>query len=279
MAESHEQASDATASRQASSARKTEPEVFEQAEDGRAVKADVYLRQKQQDALTKKTDVLEVWFAGCHADVGGGAVKNVVRHKLAQIPLRWMLRQCFECDTRIIFKVHRLAEEGLDVHTLWPTYTSLGMPRIRPSPSLMEKFEEGRITPISRRSTVLKPVDNNDPQGIHDVVLWSDEDRRHLHEDWVPEHVEDYFDCVSRINDQLVRATAWWILEVWPIKVRVQLRDSEEWVNRVSVNLGRHRAVQDVSPNLHWTVKQRMDALGYTIHARMARNADWNIVA
>ena len=38
----------------------------------------------------KETDVLEVWFMGCHADVGGGAVANEDRHKLSQIPLRWV---------------------------------------------------------------------------------------------------------------------------------------------------------------------------------------------
>jgi len=34
------------------------------------------------------TDLLEVWFAGCHCDVGGGAVRNEERHRLANIPLR-----------------------------------------------------------------------------------------------------------------------------------------------------------------------------------------------
>lgn len=33
-------------------------------------------------------DVSEVWFAGAHADVGGGAMKNEERHKLSNIPLR-----------------------------------------------------------------------------------------------------------------------------------------------------------------------------------------------
>lgn len=279
VAESKENGAVRTISKDTGSSSKPKPDVFETADDGCAIEADLYARQKRQEGLSKQTDVLEVWFAGAHADVGGGAEKNVVRHKLAQIPLRWMLRQCFECDTGIIFKVHRLAEEGLDVHTLWPKYTSLGVPRMGPSPSLIEKYNEGKIAPISRRASVLKPVDHNDPEGPHDVALWKDEDKRHLHEDWVPEHVEDYFDSISRVNDQLVGATAWWILEFWPIKVRVQLRDSEEWAKKISFNLGRYRAVQDRRPNLHWTVQQRIDAMGYRIHARMARNADWNIVA
>lgn len=83
----------------------------------------------------KETDVLEVWFMGCHADVGGGAVGNNVRHKLSQIPLRWMIRQCFECDTGIIFNTAALAEIGLDVHMLWPWYRPQVKPVVGPSPT------------------------------------------------------------------------------------------------------------------------------------------------
>ncbi|KAK4896661.1 hypothetical protein LTR27_005581 [Elasticomyces elasticus] len=254
-------------------------DIFEKAADGKPIGGNLYLMNKRRQEHLKKTDVLEVWFTGAHADIGGGAVKNEERHKLAQIPLRWMLRQCFECNTGIIFKVHRLAEEGLDVHTLWPTYTSLGVPLMGPSPSMMEKHEERKFSPITRRSSVLKAVDEDDPQGLHDVVLWKDERRGKMHEDWVPEHVEDYFDCISRINDQLIDAKGWWILEILPLKVRVQLKDSEEWVKKVSMNLGRYRAASENHPNLHWTVQQRVEAMGYQMHIRLDRHASWNVVA
>ncbi|KAK5688811.1 hypothetical protein LTS10_000789 [Elasticomyces elasticus] len=124
-------------------------DIFEKAADGKPIGGNLYLMNKRRQEHLKKTDVLEVWFTGAHADIGGGAVRNEERHKLAQIPLRWMLRQCFECNTGIIFKVHRLAEEGLDVHTLWPTYTSLGVPLLGPSPSMMEKHEERKFSPIT----------------------------------------------------------------------------------------------------------------------------------
>lgn len=97
-------------------------------------KAEKLLR-KGTGKIYKETDVLEVWFMGCHADVGGGAVANKERHKLSQIPLRWMIRQCFECDTGIIFNTAALAEIGLDVHTLWPTYKRQIRPVVGPSPT------------------------------------------------------------------------------------------------------------------------------------------------
>ncbi|KAF9270669.1 hypothetical protein L218DRAFT_50192 [Marasmius fiardii PR-910] len=49
------------------------------------------------------TNVEEVWFAGCHCDVGGGAVLNETRSSLARIPLRWTIRQCFISNTGIMF--------------------------------------------------------------------------------------------------------------------------------------------------------------------------------
>lgn len=36
-------------------------------------------------------DVDEVWFSGCHADVGGGSHHNRVQNSLSFIPLRWMI--------------------------------------------------------------------------------------------------------------------------------------------------------------------------------------------
>ena len=245
-------------------------------QDGK--EADLYQKRKCERERSKETDVLEVWFAGAHADIGGGAVKNEERHKLAQIPLRWMIRQCFECDTGIIFKAHRLAEEGIDVHTLWPTYMALEQPFVRPSRSLMDKYEEGAIAPITERSTVLKPVDEEQPQGLHDVELWRDEQKREMHHHWVPEQVEDYFDSISPINDQLQMSWVWWILEVLPVKVKMPLKGSSQWVEELAMNMGRYRGVPDTSPNLHWTVQQRMEHNGYRTKVRLDKNATWNLV-
>lgn len=97
--------------------------------------SDAEKKARAEDA-TKQSDVLEVWFTGAHADVGGGAVANAERHKLSQVPLRWMIRQCFECDTGILFNTEMLAEKGLDVHTLYPVYQQLSKPVVGPSPQM-----------------------------------------------------------------------------------------------------------------------------------------------
>ncbi|KAJ7473650.1 hypothetical protein B0H11DRAFT_2195607 [Mycena galericulata] len=66
------------------------------------------------------TDVQEVWFAGCHCDVGGGSVLNGTRPNLAHIPLRWMIRECFKARTGMVFSATELANLGIEPSSLYP---------------------------------------------------------------------------------------------------------------------------------------------------------------
>jgi hypothetical protein len=50
-----------------------------------------------------ETNVSEVWFAGCHSDVGGGNATNATIHALADVPLRWMIEQIAQTNTQILF--------------------------------------------------------------------------------------------------------------------------------------------------------------------------------
>ena len=56
--------------------------------------------------------VQEVWFAGCHSDVGGGAVKDAVRYSLGDISLRWMVKQVIlsKCGIRFDTATPRMAD-------------------------------------------------------------------------------------------------------------------------------------------------------------------------
>ena len=221
-----------------------------------------------------ETDVHEVWFIGAHADVGGGAVKNVERHKLSHIPLRWMIRQAFECNTGIIFKTKVLAEHGLDVHTLWPTYEKLTAPLHEPSPSILEKYEE--LPPRSVRRSKLVPINKHENgEDFYQLKIFKDGQSKTV-EDWTPEHVEDFFDAMSPLNDQLIQAPNWWILEFWPVEYKLPIGpESPGFYKKVGMNLGRYRYVEDVEPNLHWTVLHRMRHKGYKIHARHSAHAVW----
>lgn len=207
------------------------------------------------------TDALEVWFMGAHADIGGGAVRNESRHMLSRIPLRWMLRQCFECDTGILFNTARLAEQGLDVVRLWPEYTAPTKPVAPPSPKLMTKYHKKILAPVQRRSTFL-------PIGPEGHTIDDAPTREELGYILPSESDEDHFDALQQPNDMLKIAKGWWVLELWPVKIRVLAKDGDGWEKRVRFNFGRRRAIRNLRPNMHWTVRKMIDEGRYELKTR-----------
>ncbi|KAF8073979.1 hypothetical protein FPV67DRAFT_1739295 [Lyophyllum atratum] len=59
------------------------------------------------------TDVLEVWFSGCHSDVGGGAVDDAEKHSLANISLRWMVQEVQRARCGILFDDYALERASI----------------------------------------------------------------------------------------------------------------------------------------------------------------------
>ncbi|KAI1177916.1 hypothetical protein F4777DRAFT_539740 [Nemania sp. FL0916] len=217
------------------------------------------------------TDALEVWFMGAHADIGGGAVRNENRHMLSRIPLRWMIRQCFECDTGIMFDTAQLAEQGLDVLSLYPDYRPAVKPTSGPPPRLMTKFKKEKLAPIQRRSTFL-------PIGPIDYSIENAPSAEDLNYILPSEGDESHFDAAQEPNDQLKTAKVWWILEFWPVKIRVLSKDKEYWEKKVRFNLGRYRAIREAEPNLHWTVQKMIDEGKYELKARQTSGTKWRHV-
>jgi hypothetical protein len=215
------------------------------------------------------TNVKEVWFMGCHADVGGGAVPNNERHMLSRIPLRWMIRQCFECETGILFNTAVLAENGLDIRSVWPVYQTPKKPVVGPSPRMLELYEKGQVPGLEKRSAALDLEGRfkNQKLGKEEIEI-------------LPEQVEDHFDALASINDQLVQARGWWILEVWPVTIRVlrKAKVGRKWKKVAGMNLGKHRAIRDLEPSMHWTVRMRMDEKKYKVKDRMDPEAIWTVV-
>lgn len=240
--------------------------------------SDIGMRKHVNFHKPFQTDCLDVWFAGCHADVGGGAVPNENRHKLSNIPLRWMIRQCFETNSGIVFNTKKLVEMGLDVHMLWPKYHKLDPPILGPPPSLLEQHEHGFPALIRRSSslTLVKPGLKKDEFYSFKIV---DGDSNGTAVDWIPEQMEDYFDALAPLNDRLDQVKQWWILEFWPVKYIVLNPTSNCWEEKFGMNMGRPRPVMGSEPNLHWTVRQRMLNADYKHRAIMEKDAFWRIVA
>ncbi|CDO73380.1 hypothetical protein BN946_scf185013.g14 [Trametes cinnabarina] len=153
-----------------------------------------------------QTDVLEVWFAGCHCgtsrfvrpfcmvsahiivrtvDVGGGSVTDDTPHTLARIPLRWMIRECFKTNTGIRFHGELLKRIGLNPAALHPIVLDRPPP-VQPQPEV-------------HLNSIAPPV----PQ--------------------TTEEEHEVRDALSPIYDQLSLAPYWWALEL--VKLRMEAKN------------------------------------------------------
>ncbi|TFK42265.1 hypothetical protein BDQ12DRAFT_645827 [Crucibulum laeve] len=196
------------------------------------------------------TDVEEVWFAGCHCDVGGGAVRNEIRNNLARISLRWMIRQCFILKTGILFHREMFKQAGLDPDTLYPEVKE------RPPPVMQFSGEKPSYErPLPSLGTNRKLMEVTD---------------------FVSEEEEDLADAMSPINDMLKISKIWWILECIPQKIRFQ-KDDDSWVRKLSINRGRGRVIpkqKTEGVKIHRSVKLRQeldlpDGKKYTPRAKL----------
>ncbi|KAH9044304.1 hypothetical protein EDB85DRAFT_1884840 [Lactarius pseudohatsudake] len=134
----------------------------------------------QMDEVFKKPDVREVWFVGCHADVGGGVMKNEEKG-LSDISLRWMVREIVKAGVKVIFDGKAL--KVLDI-------------------------------PVSM--IMLQPT-TDDPQPQHPETNGTLINRKKRDGYWnqtSPEHYSlDVEDVKATISDQLEKVRAWRLLE------------------------------------------------------------------
>ncbi|THU90422.1 hypothetical protein K435DRAFT_676075 [Dendrothele bispora CBS 962.96] len=182
------------------------------------------------------TDIEEVWFAGCHCDVGGGSVSNDTDSALARIPLRWMIRECFKTNTGIMFTQDGLKEIGLDPECLYPTVK----PRPPPLP-----VGDARLRSIPPDVKSMLPIRYSSDYSI----LTSEEQM-------------DLEDALAPIYDQLSLNWIWWILELLPLKQKFQKGDNS-WATWFGWNLGRGRIIpkqKKQGVKVHRSVKARLEA-------------------
>ncbi|KAJ3814915.1 hypothetical protein EV368DRAFT_61310 [Lentinula lateritia] len=190
----------------------------------------------------QKTDIEEVWFAGCHCDVGGGSVSNTETTNLARIPLRWMIRQCFKTNTGILFNSEGLRSLGLNPSSLWP--------KVEPRPALTAPVTPSRIRPIPRNPPPLISQD-----------LSQDLSKGGSRSIYKTEEELDWEDSMSPIYDQLSLAPGWWALEFLPVKNKFH-DGSGKFLTEIECNLGRARKIprQKQGVKIHRSVKMRMEA-------------------
>ncbi|KAI0053464.1 hypothetical protein FA95DRAFT_1531273 [Auriscalpium vulgare] len=200
--------------------------------------------EEHYDDGPRQSDSLEVWFAGCHCDVGGGSVPNGTRNSLARISLRWMIRQIFLAGTGIQFHRNTFADIGMDPTSLYPIVLPRP-PALPATPSLAGK--SARTVREQTEGTLVE-----EPQAAEDAAatMRSEEE-------------EDAADAVSPLYDMLRLKKGWWILEVLPLRQRVKQKENLKWEHDISWNLGRARVIPEQEGHkvyIHRSVKIRMDA-------------------
>ncbi|KAH9055195.1 hypothetical protein EDB87DRAFT_1688475 [Lactarius vividus] len=195
-------------------------------------------RKDNDDEVRPKTDVREVWFAGCHADVGGGSVPNGTKNYLARISLRWMILECFRTGTGIRFREDALRRTGMDQDmltslssgqftverarpqrlatddTVFPTPSpqSSAFPAEKESDWLRQDFTKD--TDIERGTVDLKENVSELPTMSKEMAATKDSSASMTE--------QELKDALSPIYDQLKICKIWWLPEVIPLRHRVR---------------------------------------------------------
>ncbi|KAF8156140.1 hypothetical protein BJ912DRAFT_1012934 [Pholiota molesta] len=152
-----------------------------------------------------KTDVDQVWFSGAHCDVGGGSVPTGTRPNLANIALRWMVRECFKTKNGMTFDPAEIAAIGIAPDSLYPV--------VKPRPAALEVPKDVKISTdnilkpgvVSRATSWVKSWFTKPPK--------TQKADKSIYETYTEEQL-DLVDALAPIYDQLVIAKAkWWVLE------------------------------------------------------------------
>ncbi|THH16718.1 hypothetical protein EW146_g3969 [Bondarzewia mesenterica] len=221
------------------------------------------------------TDVDEVWFSGCHSDIGGGAVSDSTENALANIPLRWMVREVMlaQCgivfgDTALMrwnvpltatsaFKANRAGDAGKEkVQMKVDEYMG-------PDAKISEEVDSGNVSESGNeggegrkgKGLVQTKTQTSSGEGEGDASTVSK-------------------DAIQPMDDELKKMPLWWILEIIPTKYSWQ-DATGKWVDDWSIHLGRGRWVPD-QPKFHESVKIRISdaSLKYTPRARYAKGTE-----
>ncbi|GLB44632.1 putative uncharacterized alpha/beta hydrolase domain (DUF2235) [Lyophyllum shimeji] len=203
-------------------------------------------------------DVQEVWFAGCHADVGGGSHPNYIQESLSYIPLRWMIKECLRTGTDILFDVQYLKYIGINVDKLADELKGKGFDVAAlgfDSEALEQEpkggpARSGILVPHRTTQQIPATAPNAAPHWPHAPHL-----SRVLH------GLKTRADILAEIFDQLAMKRRWWSLEAIPMLATYQKEDGT-WVRRRMRNFGQGRYIPfyDDEIKVHVSVKIRIEA-------------------
>ncbi|KAM6494621.1 Uncharacterized alpha/beta hydrolase domain (DUF2235) domain containing protein [Amanita muscaria] len=162
-------------------------------------------------------DVKEVWFAGTHADVGGGSHIATRSSSLSFISLRWMIKECILSETGIMFDLKYLKDDlNFDFDGLISNKTEKQNPIMQDN-ELKEYQLKARDPKQAYFDTLPIPMQQ-------------------------PRYSMHALDILADIFDQLVLCWLWWMVEVVPMLYTYQDHHGN-WIRRRMCNFGRGRYI------------------------------------
>ncbi|KAJ6551614.1 hypothetical protein B0H19DRAFT_174288 [Mycena capillaripes] len=196
------------------------------------------------------TDVEEVWFAGCHCDVGGGSVLNGTRPNLAHISLRWMIRECFKARTGMIFSAAELAKLGIEPSHLYPDV------RRRPD-----------VDVVPRGTKIIRAIEAPE-WGPWAKSFFTKPKAGELTLPNISEEDLDALDAFAPMYDQLViKSTMWKVMESWSLEKPVHNDADDTWSKTSQQHNGIGRSIPPAKSThggkirVHRTVRMRMQGM------------------
>lgn len=159
------------------------------------------------------------WVLLTHEDVGGGSgvypsthflylasshihsVENNVRHSLALITLRWMIRECFMAETGVMFDVEHMRRYGLDLDPITLHPRSRSAEELIPTPG--DTIQADNANPLYQRAetAVISHTPSAPEQGPTDPLPPYPT---------VREAELDAQDALTALHDNLIRKPLLW---------------------------------------------------------------------
>ncbi|KAK7026863.1 hypothetical protein VNI00_015405 [Paramarasmius palmivorus] len=237
-----------------------------------------YEQAFDEENVVSTPDVKEVWFAGAHCDVGGGSVKDTETVNLAQIPLRWMVRECFEAETGIMFSANELRSIGIDPDSIpvkeWDESNNKDGGEERSQGNKRNTDNSSSRSPEAAAQVIETKRNDYSTQNHRDTMSSSIERIEKARKD-----------AVSPMYDRLRNNRFWWLLEITPW-MRIYPKEDKmrrPW-RRLGLNLGTGRIIpfplsgeteQESTVKVHKSVRTRMiEEEGYRPRARLTQTKD-----
>ncbi|GAA5832412.1 hypothetical protein JCM11251_006446 [Rhodosporidiobolus azoricus] len=222
----------------------------------------------KSEGAVDKTDVLDVFFAGCHSQIGGGQFDydGDASGNLAHLPLIWMLKEAVEAGLDL--DRLRIAKSPL-FEPFWQQALDATLPSAKQHPGLGVYLAKVKQNNPSVNETVAACVwyaSRPNPHATADALA-PRADVIGLEIEKRPLEVRQQMGWMARLGEWWARRTkqitvlGWWLLEVSPtVKI---VWDEEGEVRKWSFwpNLGYGRKLpKGKTLHFHYSVRERLEA-------------------